>query len=257
MKESWILAKLLIVFILTWLLSSCATSVSTKQTPTPTLASFPSPTMTDAEKAAAEAGRFFEAYRKTEDECYQAVSNGDLRACVAPDEIRIVSSPEWVQLFSDTVFYEINLVGYVDHDGQIDRSYRRRLIAWQDNQPYSIETFEHLLEANTITTITDETRELVAKSLALMTIPGYYEEEIVFTDWENGDWSSPIRLNFNYTLTAWTKLNGLKIRWYFIFDEGLLLIAEGVVEEYNVGDYIDASFDVPPPHRDSLIYGRK
>ena len=199
----------------------------------------PTPTPTEGEKAAAAIGKEYSNYRPTKAECNRAVESGELGSCVAPDSIRLVTLPEWEQLFPNTDFYVIGLAGR-DQDQLYDHSYRRRLVAWQDNHRYTAETFDRLLAVNEIT-ITDENRELVAKAFVLMTIPDYLEEEVVFTKWEEVDMPQAA-YPYNYCVDAWTKIEGLEAIWCFVFRNEQLKVASGpFVQQARVGDYIPVS----------------
>jgi hypothetical protein len=165
-----------------------------------------------------------------------------------------ITRPEWKELFPRTNFFLVKTTLY----GSESSRQSNWLIVEQDGQRYTAKTFDRLLEANGIATITDENRELVAKAFALMTIPDYLEAEVAFTKWEEGSWPSSIRLDYNYALTAWTKIQGLKAQWRFLFYEGLLIGANGYVPEYGIGDYIDVPFErLPGPSPDSLSYWRR
>ncbi len=213
----------------------------------------PTPTPTEGEKAAAAVGQEYTAYRPTKAECNRAVEGGELESCVAPDSIQLVTRPEWEQLFPITDFYVIGLAGRNQNE-LYDYGYYRELAAWQDSQRYTAKTFDRLLAANGIT-ITDGNRELVAKAFALMTISDYLEEEIVFSDWEEGSWPGSFDWRYNYSLKAWTKIQGLKIRWWFIFQDDRLRVTDGAAIEHQVGDYIDVPFTkLSPPSRDTFTY---
>jgi hypothetical protein len=197
------------------------------------------PTSSEGELAAAAAGAAkYSHYFPTVEECNRAVDNKEVENCVAPDSIKQVTRPEWTQLFSHTDFYVIGLLGR--HEVEIyDNSYRRDLVAWQDGRAYSAETFDTLLKANDIV-VTDTNRELVAKALVLMTLPDYLEKGITFSDSENVDEPGVFSFErFNYTLTAWTELQGLKIPYLFFFQQGQLRIALWKTSEYGTGTYID------------------
>ncbi|MCP4544267.1 MAG: hypothetical protein GY832_44710 [Chloroflexi bacterium] len=206
----------------------------------------PTPTPTEGEEAAAAVGQGYTAYRPTQTECEQIVDDGQVVACVWFDSARLIVRSEWEQLFPDTDFYVLGLGGYRP-DSTEPYDSRRRLVAWQDDKHYTAKTFDRLLKANGVT-ITDENRELVAKAFALMTIPDYLEEEVVLTEWEEVN-MQPALHNYNYCLGLWTKLQGLEIKWCFVFGNERLRIASGpAVQQDDVGDYIDVSvIELPPP----------
>jgi hypothetical protein len=167
-----------------------------------------------------------------------------------------ITRAEWTDLFPGARFY---LLGFNQMENwETNRLGRRRdysVIARQGGQRYTAQSFGSLLEANGLAAIGDGKRESVARAFALMTIPDYLEGEILFTKWEQGNWPSSIRLNYNFALTAWTELQGLTIRWQFIFYDGLFVGADGYVLEWGSGDYIDVPMEeLPGPPRDGLIY---
>jgi hypothetical protein len=148
-----------------------------------------------------------------------------------------ITRPEWDDLFPRTEFYLVKYDLY--GSGSVQR--RNALVVEQDGWRYTTETFDKLLEANGITAITDENRELVAQAFALMTIPDYLGEEVVFTEWENIE-GQPARHDYDHCLRAWTKLQGREVGWCFVFGEGRLKIAtEPVGIQYGIGDYINVS----------------
>jgi len=118
-------------------------------------------------------------------------------------------------LFPKTRFYEIQFVGR-HQIAEYDYYRHGEVVAWQDSQRYTAETFDRLLAANGTTTITDENRELVAKALVLMTLPDYLGEEIMFSELEEIDLRGGFSFeHYNCALTAWTKIQGLSI-WYAV-----------------------------------------
>jgi hypothetical protein len=152
--------------------------VNATETPTvtpkpgePTYTSGPTPTPSEGEKAAAAVGKEYITYQATAEECGQLVESGQAEACVYSDSIELITRSEWEQLLPNTRFYLIGLAGR-HQIASYDHSYRRELVAWQDNQYYTAKTYDRLLEANGIV-ITDENRELVAESFVLMTLPDY------------------------------------------------------------------------------------
>ena len=152
-----------------------------------------------------------------------------------------ITRPEWAELLPKTEFFSVRVDVY---GGEFSR-YRNWLIMEQDGQRYTADTFDRLLAANGITEITDEDRELVAKSFVLMTLANYLEEEISFTKWEKVE--RPPANVYN-RLEAWTKIQGLEIEWYFVFRDGRLRAVNGpYLLQYQVGDYIDKpELNLPP-----------
>jgi len=251
------------VFLTGMALSGCKGVQLASRTPdpivsthTPMVVSTPTNILTELEAIDAEMRTKFGYVHP---DCSSCIPVPDGANCSLYLWTKPITKIEWTDLFPSTRFY---LLGFhqIENGETNSYGYRRNygVIAQQDSQRYTAQSFGHLLEANSITTINDENRELVAKAFALMTIPDYLEEEIVFTKWEEGSWPSSIRLNYNYALTAWTKIQGLKIQWRFIFYEGLLIGADGYVQEQSIGDYIDVPFEeLPGPSRDSLTYWRR
>ncbi|MCP4539112.1 MAG: hypothetical protein GY832_18405 [Chloroflexi bacterium] len=159
-----------------------------------------------------------------------------------------ITRTEWEELLPQTEFFLVKsylVPGGEPGDGGGPRDW---LIIEYDDQHYTAETFDRLLKANGVTAITDENRELVAKAFALMTIPDYLEEEVVFTEWDVGEWDSGLLIYTNY-LKAWTKIQGLEIWWWFAFNDNRLRAATRFrVVESNIGDYIDVFFlELPIP----------
>ncbi len=167
-----------------------------------------------------------------------------------------ITRPEWKALFPDANFslVEYNLYGR----GESGAQNHHVLIAeqWGDRLRFE-KDFQLLMGLNHIR-VTDENRELVAKAFVLTALSDYLAEDIVFSDWEEGSWPGPVRLRYNYSITAWTEIQGLEIEWVFLFDKEGLLGAEGFVVESNIGDYIDVPFNrLPPPSHENLTYWRQ
>ena len=221
---------------------------------TPIATPAPTPTPTEGEKAAAAVGAKY-TYFPTVAECSRAVEKGEVEGCTALESAQQVTRPEWEQLFPETNFHEIQFVGR-HQNGEYDYYRHGEVVAWQDGRHYTADTFDRLLTANDII-ITDENRELVAKAFALMTIPDYLGEEVVFTEWEEVDMQSA-RHNYNYCLGVWTRIQGLEIRWCFVFENERMRIASRAgVQQYRVGDYIDVPYEqlFPPAFVDYQFRG--
>ncbi len=225
---------------------------ATEEPRTPTATPGPTPTSTEGEKAAEAVGQEYIAYRPTQGECEQAVDSGDVEACVWLDSAQLITRTEWGLLFPNTDFYLLEMGGYRPDSHRIYDS-RHRLVAMHDGRHYTAETFDRLLEANGITAITDENRELVGQAFALMTIPGYLEKDVVFTKWEAVNLEPAA---FNYCATAWTQLQGLELLWCFIFwDEQLDMASGPMVQQVGTGDYIDVYFEaLPHPSREDYRF---
>jgi hypothetical protein len=166
---------------------------------------------------------------------------------------RHITRPEWEELFPDTVFY---LVKYDLYGGEFAEHHN--WLAIKRMGDYLIrDDFQLLLGGNHVF-VTDENRETIARAFVLMSLPDYLDEEIVFSDWEEGSWPAGFGMHYNYRIKSWTKIQGLKFQWYFLFDEEGLLGVDGGAPERNVGDYIDVPFEeLPVPPRQRLKYWRK
>ncbi|NIS80226.1 MAG: hypothetical protein GTO14_08460, partial [Anaerolineales bacterium] len=164
-----------------------------------------------------------------------------------------ISRPEWEELFPTTDFYIVRRMLY---GGELPYQ-RNLLVVEQDGTRYGVGTFQRLMDVNNVT-ITEENRELVAKTLVLMMLPDFIEHGVRFVAWEEGDWRSTLRLNFNYSLTLRTELGGYEIRWLFVFHEGDLLTASGWVVEEGVGEFTPVSREGPrPPPQAGLEYWKR
>ncbi len=209
----------------------------TKPTATPAAA------LTREEKLAQEIVQSDDQLVDSLSDCKESREDGP-KCGVVKSAVR-VTRPEWEELFPQTEFFlaKIDLYGYESRQrGNI-------LIAEQDDLSlhFPDRDFDRLLNTNGIT-ISDENRELIARAFALMTIPNYLEEEVVFTEWGKVD-MQPARHDYNYCLRAWTKIQGLEIRWCFVFRDERLKIASGpAVQQHGVGDYIDVlHLELPLP----------
>ncbi len=166
---------------------------------------------------------------------------------------RQITRPEWETLFPWAVFY---LVKYDRYGGEFNE-HRNRLIIEDWGDRLIRDDFHRLLGANHVF-VTDENREMVARAFVLMSLADYLDEEIVFSDWEEGSWSAGLGLHYNYAITSWSRIQGLKMQWYFLFDDEGLFGATGYVVEHDVGDYIDVSHEeLSPPSYLNLEYWRK
>ncbi len=148
-----------------------------------------------------------------------------------------LQQPAWQQLFPKVDFYLIQT-------GQFWQGYERMtdgggtksnpvVVATQDGEIYTAETFHRLLQANGIT-IAEENREAVAQAFALMTLPYYVETGIVFSDAATGDFTNLVYdPRYNYRLVAFTRLQGKRIEYYFAFDSGKLNRAKLIVSDWD------------------------
>ena len=162
-----------------------------------------------------------------------------------------ITRPEWEELFPHTEFYVVKRDVY---GGEFGQQQRNLLIVEQDGQRYTAETFDKLLAANDIT-ITDANLERVAKAFALMTLPDYLEEDIVFTEWAEGDRPGRFGKRYNYSATVWAKIQGLRTQWFFRVEDGYLRDVLRLQSEYHVGDYIDIPFEeLSPPRAEEYFF---
>ncbi len=221
--------------------TTAPTDGATEEPATPTATSGPTPTFTKEEELVATSQHDSSQSASSPDECAEILKT-ELWCSVPKSAVR-VTRPEWEELFPQTEFFVLKRDVYGGPHGPQQRNL---LLIEHDGQRYKAETFDRLLAANGINDITEENYELVAKAFALITIPDYLEEEIVFTDWMEVEWTAR-RGYFDHGLIAWTKTQGLKILWGFKVQDGYLEEVERFgVSEYHVGDYIDVSFDVLP-----------
>jgi hypothetical protein len=164
-----------------------------------------------------------------------------------------VTRPEWTSLFPNTTFFLVKR-NVRDQEKGFQRNW---LIAKQGDERFTIETFGSLLDANNIVS-TDAVREQIVKAFVLMSLPDYMDDEIRFSNWGQTNQRSIIPINYNYTITVWTKIQGLRFRWSFIFYEDKFIAAAANPPEYHVGEYIDIPFDVLPiPSSNSFDYWNK
>ncbi len=211
----------------------------------------PTPTLTAGELLARELIQPRGQVTYSTDECSKILETEPW--CTVIKSAAPITRPEWEELLPQTEFFLVKTYLVSGGEPEEGGGPRNWLIIEHDGQRYTADTFDRLLKANGVITITNENRELVAKAFALMTIPDYLEEEIVFTEWEKGDWPASFGERYNYRLTAWTRILGLRPRWNFIFRDGRLREADGGVLEYQVGDYIDVP-NLMPPSRDAFLY---
>jgi len=220
------------------------------RTSSPANTPLPTPTPTKEEKLLVEMQHSDIQSATSPDECAKILETQPW-CNVTKSVVRIVR-PEWEQLLPRTEFY---LGKYDLYGGEVTQQ-RIALIIEQDGQRYTVKTFDRLLETNGIATITDENRELVAKALVLVTLDNYLEEEITLSALRNADVQGGFSFeHYNYTITAWTKVQGLSIGYLFMFDQGRLRMVTGYVNAYNTGDYIDVPFrEMPQPAYDAFTY---
>jgi hypothetical protein len=210
--------------------------------PTSTPGPTPTPTLTAEELLARELIEPRGQVTFSADECSQILETEPW--CVVINSATHITRPEWDELFLQTDFFLVK-VHYRPQFGH-DAHQGNWLIVEQDSQRYTADTFDRLLAANGITEITDGNRELIAKAFALMTIPDYLGDEVIFIEWEEGDWPDA-RHHYSHSLKAWTKIQGLEIKWWFVFEDGWLkIITRGGISKYHTGDYIDTPFEILP-----------
>jgi hypothetical protein len=153
-----------------------------------------------------------------------------------------VTRPEWTGLFPTTKFFLVKR----NRLGQETGVQRNWLIAKQNGQQFTAETFDQLLTTNGIA-IADTNREKVIKAFVLMTLADYIEQDITFSDWTQGDWPAIFKRRFTHSITVWTKIQGLRMKWFFAFENNRLWLASPLLEiNYHIGDYIDVPFQILP-----------
>lgn len=182
--------------------------------------------------------------------------------CYLPTYAKRITHPEWKALFPGAAFtlVEFEVYGRPEDNPHWPKRHNE-VFAEQDYERLGLDGFERLLRYNNVWTINDENRELVARAFALMALPDYIEEEIVLSELKEGSWPTYHgldELNYNYTITAWTQIQGLKIQWFFLFDEEGVWGAWGGVVERNTGNYIDVPFEeLPLLSYEGIEYWRK
>ncbi|MCX7683192.1 MAG: hypothetical protein N2508_14710 [Anaerolineae bacterium] len=212
------------------------TSTPVPPTPAPTRTPIPTPTMTAEEQLLVEEFRH--------NDVQSASSPGECSAiletqpwCNVTQYAKYITRPEWKMLFPTARFL---LIEYDLYGGEFVQ-HRTILFAEQDGQRYLLPRDLKVLFDPVV--VTDENRELVARALVLMLLPDYLRGEIVFSDAREIDKQGVAPYErYNYAITAWTQIRGLKIEWWFVFYGGHLIYASGEIVERNVGEYID----VPP-----------
>lgn len=235
----------LVAVVLAMVLARCGVQ-STLWTETP---GTPVPTFIKEEELVATMQHYSSQSATSPDECATILLTEPW--CSVTKSAEQITFPEWEVLFPRTEFYLLRRHVY----GQGGGHQSNLLITELEGKRYTPKTFDRLLKANGVTEITDENRELVAKAFALMTIPDYLEEEVLFTEWGETDWPTGAGESYNWHLFGWTKIQGLKIRWLFIFEDGQLWATDGGIPEQNTGDYIDVPFErLPIPSRDDFRF---
>jgi hypothetical protein len=228
------------------------TSIPVPPTSTPTKTPEPTPTMTREEQALlVEMQHRTSQSASSVDQCSEILKTQPW--CSVPWYVKYITRLEWERLFPTVRFL---LLKYNLYGGE-SVQHRTILFAEQGGQRYLLpDGFRTLMDSNHAP-VTDENRETVARAFVLTTLADYVEEEIVFSNWEQGSWPAEWTDPYNYKITVWTKIQGLQIEWVLRFDEQGLQTARGGVEEYSVGDYIDVSFASLPLSSLELRYWRR
>jgi hypothetical protein len=224
----------------------CATIGISACTPIDNFISTPTSTPTEADMVVAALQKYYHhhPFRDNQEICEQAVIEDKLESCLSVSSIDRLNRPEWEQLLPDTHFYLLRTVFYsqISYEEEPDIDYEH--FALQNGQLYTADTFDDLLDINNIR-VTDENRELIAKTFALMTLADHLKDEVVFTGWEAGEWPQAA-YPYNYCLIAWTKIQGLELEWCFVFKDDYLSIATGSSAiDSEVGDYIELDYMIP------------
>jgi len=152
-----------------------------------------------------------------------------------------ITRTEWSKLFPKSHFFLVGARRIQNYETNRNGYYQDSFVfAQQDGQRYNTDAFEQFLKANNVVTA-DANRELVAKAFVLMHLANYLEEDIGFSDWGKADWPARFGQRYNYALKGWTKIEGNKFQWLFLFRDGVLMQARGFVMEQSIGDYINVS----------------
>jgi hypothetical protein len=155
-----------------------------------------------------------------------------------------ITRTEWSELFPRAHFFLIGARRIENLETNRNGYYQdNSVIAQQNGQRYNATNFEQLFNVNGVAT-SDRNLELVAKVFTLMNLANYLEKDIIFSEWENSDWPARFGQHYNYAVTGWTKLEGNKFQCFFLFRDGVLVQARGVVREQNTGDYINVPVGV-------------
>jgi hypothetical protein len=230
---------------------SATPTPTTTPTPGPSPTPSPTPTMAPWEVEVLERMQRLPYGAASDRECREVFET--YNSCYVYRYARHITRLEWETVFPRSTFY---LVKYDQYGGEFVEHHNWLAIK-KASSYLSRDDFQLMLELEQVV-ITDENRETVARAFVLMSLPDYLDEEIVFSDWEEGSWPAGFGLYYNYAITAWTKIQGLKFQWYFLFDEEGLLSVDGFAPERNVGEYIDVPFEeLPVPSRQRLKYWRK
>ncbi len=180
-------------------------------------------------------------------ECVQAVDNGTIKQCVFPVGIERLTKSEWKQLLPNTDFYLVDIGSWRSAESlrsneSQDGGMGRQIVAWQNGKDYDSDSFDRLLEDNSII-IDDANRELVARSFALMSIPDYLGGNVRFLEWKPVK-PGNYRHNYTHALKAWTEIWGCEVFWYFVFsNEHMTIVSRsgGSCQLDEYGSYIKDS----------------
>ena len=158
--------------------------------------------------------------------------------CEIFDSITPLTKTEWIQLLPNTRFFLAKGAGVNRDllnatDGAASTTHYW-IIAFQNGQMYEINRFPDLLSTNGIT-VTTENRQSVAQAFVLMALPYYIENDVVFLDAQQANKEIDFE-QYNYETTVWTKLHGLQIDYYFLFDAARLRSVVGYIVQYQTGE---------------------
>jgi hypothetical protein len=152
---------------------------------------------------------------------------------------KFITSTVWANLFSNTHFYLLasrRVMNYESNRSGYQQSYR--VIAQEGPQRYMVDTFDQLLHANNIIP-SDDNRQAIAQAFVLMSLADYLENQIIVMSWEEGSWSSSLKLPYNYALTVWTKMRGRQFKFLYLFYENHFVMTNGYMAKDQTGDYLD------------------
>ncbi len=199
----------------------------------------------DAKSALAEIQRRYDCAPR--DDACQATATAN-KQTITYGNPRAIIRPEWQTLFPGAQFYLVPRTVATGDQVQQDN----KLIVRYKEQWYEPGQFQHLMDAFDLQ-VTDDRRDLVARAFVTMRLANYLEHDLVLSDSRAETSPSIIPQPYDYTISVWTQLQGLKIRWRLMFDKGSLVTAGGEVTNQHLGAYIDEPFNTLPLPSTSLL----
>jgi hypothetical protein len=203
------------------------------------------------QQAAEQLSRHFlqEGMVTSGDACDQLLKQG---TCEIFQGVSPLLRPEWQQLLPRTDFFLLKSTS-VSKPGDVDLlvTPAGAVLAQHDNHIYRVNDFPQLLDANGIV-ISDQNRELVMKAFALMTLGAYLQDDVRFENLEKIDIREGLN-HYTHQLKLWTRLQGIKLVYWFEFYNGRLGDIEGSVIANHKEDYREVPIDQLPLLRDDKI----